>query len=169
MHNKLDESSVRSHSQRFCMEKHVGQTVLFQLDSSLLFIRESKGEMTESAQHSVFLLLSNFLRFTREQMLSSRIQTSCPILLLITEVSISMKTTTYEKQTPSCNLHLRKWLGNSKQKPFSICNNDIGNNRTETETSEEKKLTMVSWATCIPLGVCPIIDPSASVGVHSTK
>jgi hypothetical protein len=40
MHNKPDESSVRSHSQRFCMEKHVGQTVLFQLDSSLLFIRD---------------------------------------------------------------------------------------------------------------------------------
>jgi hypothetical protein len=33
---------------------------------------------------------------------------------------------------------------NSKQKPFPIRNNDIGNNRTETETPEEKKLTMVS-------------------------
>jgi hypothetical protein len=94
-------------------------------------------------------------------MLSSRIQTSCPILLLITEVSISMKTTTYEIQTPSCNLHLRKWPVNSKQKPFPIHYNDIRNKRTETETPEEKKLTMVSWATCVPHGVCPIIAPSA--------
>lgn len=40
---------------------------------------------------------------------------------------------------------------------------------SQNNTAKEQKITIVSWANCIPLGVHPIIAPSASVCVSSMQ